>query len=430
MPVISNYEHPHDGSYASNPPALSNAIGQMNNSELTELQSPAEIVDRLRRILLHLQQKEKTDTSNGYSIAPPRNELSTIIQIAFFASLAEEEGRLVPFDLCYASPGQSGRSYREIRFEHPIQLSVEAIRRLAPATVPDKTLIAIFADGRFGTQLSIWGLIIPVEDGQGGGNSLQQNRLLTISTRRPGSFTVKYRAQDLLHYSRGYLSFEKSTEEVDPKTLIQTVAAMLPEGELWKEMTSLAASRLLQVAASTLEAKTGGTLLVLPNSMPKALRPSQYHLDTKHWLLNPKTIYSKSVQRSQAVFRVEDSVRIFSGWMKVDGALVVNKELACISFGTMIETIPSSVIQNIIVDLHSPAKPTKAFKNVQLSEFSGGMRHKSAIEFCFQNPGALALIVSQDGVLTIAQRNSSEPRVIAIRPIVLGSWMLSLSVNS
>ena len=73
------------------------------------------------------------------------------------------------------------------------------------------------------------------------------------------------------------------------------------------------------------------------------------------------------------------------------------------------------------VALVNPQSPTEPCKRVTLSSFSAGARHRSALVFCYLNPGAAALVVSHDGVMSLLTRPVMEDCVVALRPLRRGT---------
>ena len=87
---------------------------------------------------------------------PSRPALQQLVDVAFSASMIDEEGRRTAATIAYVSPDGVTRSDR-YRFKEPLEFSPRKLAKLAPATDPSRTLIGVWLgdDGR----LSIWGLI-------------------------------------------------------------------------------------------------------------------------------------------------------------------------------------------------------------------------------------------------------------------------------
>jgi hypothetical protein len=79
------------------------------------------------------------------------------------------------------------------------------------------------------------------------------------------------------------------------------------------------------------------------------------------------------------VTRIENCSDALAALTGVDGAVVMNHDLSLLGFGATIRTLQTD----------------------GGSRLEGGHRHKSAMAFCTQHRGAVAVVVSQDGPITV-----------------------------
>ena len=103
----------------------------------------------------------------------------------------------------------------------------------------------------------------------------------------------------------------------------------------------------------------------------------------------------------------------------MDGALVLDDGLNLLAAGAMIQpplmylSVNPQEIEYVLV---RPAQATDWPEPKSIDEFPGGSRHRSAVQFCCWNPGSVALVVSQDGIMTLMSRLPNEDVVLVLRP--------------
>jgi hypothetical protein len=119
----------------------------------------------------------------------------------------------------------------------------------------------------------------------------------------------------------------------------------------------------------------GGTFLIVPSGSKKFLKDLviRYRSRLGPWF-DQRTRGGDGQLDSELVEEYSD---VLAGLTGVDGAVVLKKDLSLIGFGATI---------------------TSSFNAVDRSH--GGHRHKSARAFCQENPGTVALVISQDGPIT------------------------------
>jgi hypothetical protein len=107
----------------------------------------------------------------------------------------------------------------------------------------------------------------------------------------------------------------------------------------------------------------------------------------------------------------------------VDGAVLLNRDLSVISFGTKLRKSRSGARAKSVVSI--PALENEGDPGeLPLEHIFRGTRHLSAAQFVFDNPGAIAFVVSQDGAITgFKMRNpdsaEAEPKLLAYRNLEL-----------
>ena len=71
-----------------------------------------------------------------------------MLDIAYVASMEPEEGRFATFSIAFVSPEQQSPFYKRGQFTEGIELSTSNVVRLASATDPTVTSLALWRDGR------------------------------------------------------------------------------------------------------------------------------------------------------------------------------------------------------------------------------------------------------------------------------------------
>jgi hypothetical protein len=97
-------------------------------------------------------------TAGAFSRAslPNDDALMEMLDVVFFSSLEREEGRAISVAIAYV-PSSDGAQAQFVRaFAHPIHLDVDAVRKLALAIDPWRSVLAVEPDAAGGLQ--IWGL--------------------------------------------------------------------------------------------------------------------------------------------------------------------------------------------------------------------------------------------------------------------------------
>ncbi len=337
---------------------------------------------------------------------PSSEHLRELLDAAFFSSLAQEEGQPVSFTLLFADPGVAIESaWPCIRLTTPLPLSTEHIRKLSPAAPPGTVDLAVFPhDGL----LKIWGLLY-VRSTSPGRRSCPPG--LAITALQIGSLSVKFTDRELLSYSRGEAVFFHPDESSDAFGLRKLLAMVFADDRPFHEKYKTAAT-LLSMCSVPLDVGSGATLLVVPQDHEiVGMDDPRYQAD-EHTC---KSLSAALVSPDQAHVVVAAARLLF-----IDGAVVFREGLGLLGAGAMIRTKDTSDFPIRIVAPHNHAA---APIETTLYGFNGGARHRSALAFCHSNPGALAVVVSQDGVMSLMVRPLREDCVYAFRPIRRGSQL-------
>lgn len=327
-------------------------------------------------------------------------DTATLLDVCFFATLLEEEGRPTRFAASFIGPGDNGVSAR--RLANPLPFTPESIKRLAPAADPELSSLAVW---RTAHGLSIWGLL-----------DVPRLHCLQIFGSDTGQLRVSYLGQTQMTHAHGR---GRVRREEDPSfiTSIQLIAAAMglvtPQ---WYRPRAL-----LGLADALIQTGHGGAILV---SRRPAEEVRRHRIALTYPSLGPlRTLeepvleaqkaapdaspdseplaHFKSIERQRDIYR---SARLGA----VDGGVLVDPHLKIMGFGAMIDVKGMRGSGRVfVVDLpaamphlsEAPADLSRVSARVEVPvEQIGGQRHQSAVRWCSASKAALlALVCSQDG---------------------------------
>lgn len=372
------------------------------------------LLERMRQMRTRAEEEGASDAHKSgrsrFSAAPlpgSIEETATLLDVSFFATLLEEEGRPTRFAASFIGPDDDGVSAR--RLAHPLPFTPESIKRLAPAADPELSSLAVSrtADG-----LCIWGLL-----------DVPRLHCLQIFGSGTGQIRVTYLGQNQMVHAQGR---GRVRREDDPSfiTSIQLIAAAMglvtPQ---WYRPRAL-----LGLADALILAGHGGAILVSRRPAEEVRRhrigltyPSFGPLRTlEEPVLEAQEAAPaaspdsellaqfKSVERQRDIYR---SARLGS----VDGAVLVDPHLTIMGFGAMIDVKGMRESGRVFVlDLpaamphlsEAPADLSRVSARIEIPlEQVGGQRHQSAVRWCSTSRAALlALVCSQDGIASLIAR--------------------------
>src|SRR5262249_53455365 len=130
---------------------------------------------------------------------PELRELRALVEMAFFASLNEEEGQKLAFTMAWMSGAGVDRAVFEI--VPPVRATPKNVAKLAPATSREATAIAV---RRAGNDLVVWALLQHNES---------QEQPLTIRALAPGVLRVHLAGVPRALYTRGEILLLRGAHE-------------------------------------------------------------------------------------------------------------------------------------------------------------------------------------------------------------------------
>jgi hypothetical protein len=338
---------------------------------------------------------------------PDAETLGALLDVAFGASMEPEEGRFATFGLGLMPARGPEAPYQEVRFTRPRDLSATEVVKLAAGTDSITTSLAVWREPK--QALQIWGLVTSESQTVGSAplhghpSFLLHAPFLVVRARAPGVLYVYYRRQLQLLYVRGTAHF------------------LLPTGRLQEilrddaHLQPLDANALSQIATRISLLGHGGTLLLTD---PTA-EVSADLLDVSYRFDPPSALLRDAVRAP--IVNLDDrpterhALDFVAQLSQVDGAVHLTSDLLIRGFGAKIKS-------SVDVTLMTRDIGSQDARPISLAEIPG-TRHRSAAMFCAQQPRqALAIVISQDGDVTLFGRRS-DGSVLKIGPFALGAGL-------
>lgn len=341
---------------------------------------------------------------SGLPPLPAMDELRHVLQVAFWASLQEEEGRSLSGSLVFRPPGYP----RDLTFGKPQPFTVPDLVKLAPAVHDEKRGIGVYRSSQ--SHLEIWG------------TGAQSPVAFIVAILGPGFLVARYHLRNVLVYRAGEAVF---LGEEDYTTLLRIIALGL-KGDPAVEDRINTAAPIMGIVHEIYRQGHGGTLLVVPAESTKwqsALASLQYPCSPPYGAIREART---EMQRAGVLpyqmpygaisHELEDTLKTaveeVGRLTAVDGALLIDSRLDVLGFGGFIKSTSASTLGEISV--LEAGRVNEGGKLMQLDAL-GGTRHRSAAEFCAQVTEAFAVVASQDRSLTIMGWASEERQLIGLR---------------
>jgi hypothetical protein len=370
------------------------------------------------------------------------------IATAFQASMMTEEGRpsrfrllLTPFDTL-PEDGQPNRGVLRLKFDRSRPLHVEELRRLAPSTPFDTSLIAAHEEQG---ALRIWGIahsgpawLAPTWGGRDPGSNWTLDPIIHVNG--PGLIAVRRAGILVGALERGALVdatldvfesawlpslFTREREDLRARHGAAQASKTTPtavEPALVGRISQHMLRRAIQLVRG---AHHGGLLLVQDVAAATGALRLKYQFEQDEparrysaLLLRllealadstekPSIGWTDFVKNANAdLERLEQAVfewsRVVANLASIDGAVVLDKRFGLIGFGA-----------EVSAELPSPSRVWRALDGEgtlrEPAEIEAvGTRHRAAYRFVNDHPGSLALVVSADGAVTFVANRDGE----------------------
>ena len=345
---------------------------------------------------------------------PDRAQLAALVDATFFASLHEEEARRVDFGVAWQPDARECAAV--IALASPVRLTPKNLAKLAPATWGEATAIALRPEGG---AVVAWALLE---------RSAAEHQPLTIRALDVGVLRVDYAGVPRALYSRGEIILLGDERDVQTpsKWLTQAFAAWRHSADPASGV-ELRAAVLTRIAMQVLAHRHGGMILVMPadTAPPLGVRVHYPVADGTNVLATRFAQVVRDVATSERLARLKGSrprapsgrvsvrdedqiafaetIELIARLTAVDNALLLDTDLNVRGFG--VQVIEGEAPQTSF--RHS----NPYHDDVHIDDLSTfkGTRHPAGVIYCMRQPReAAAIIVSQDGHLTLAIRDRDQ----------------------
>lgn len=369
--------------------------------------------------------------------------LVRVLSVAYQASLLREEERPLSFRLLLAPPEllplEEGppQGHHRLRFDKPRVLDEQEIRRLAPAAKMQRAMIGVV--GETPSSLQIWGL---VQTGPGWLHSIQGGRArgapmpeaLIVAVTGPGRILVSRGGVTIAKLAAGRIT-GRSPDVFDSKWLPDACADGRHDVLAAHELASTSAlpvtpgllrrvdqQLVRRIIANVRLSHHGGAIILLPHEEAERVAATGKPIALKYRFADeePRRRY-RSLQLLLLAALVEDARRggraptwesyvesthpdlvtidqallelahTIAGLADVDGAVVMNKRFEVIGFGgEIVGDLPDVPRVMHALDPEGEDREEEGTDRV-------GTRHRSLYRLSAAIPGAVGIVVSQDG---------------------------------
>jgi hypothetical protein len=354
-----------------------------------------------------------------------REQLATLIDIAFWASLLPNEGRPTRVRMVVGNPEISAEV---LAFKEPLPYVEAGIAKLAPAVCETGYLALGLSDNG----INIWGIAthspplslnsISLEISDPGVVSVGVGRFqpFAVFSGRSTTFLQAPKSLNLAHYLQTILGKALPVEDI-----LETHAA-------WQECFAL-----VHLARMVMDEGHGGTLLLVPidtDDWLQSLDPFTQRLANPDTTIHNfiRTALREQHEQVEAIIKLnksnlsdEDKGAIVPAFPQlnwdpafllppiarlaaVDGALVMTHDLRVLGFGAKISVLdqtPPEVFQ---------FTPGRSPWTTRLEDL-GGTRHQSGARFVAAHHDAIAIIISQDRRMSVAHWEKEAGAVIVLK---------------
>lgn len=335
---------------------------------------------------------------------PSREALANIVDTAFWASLGKEEARPVRFKIAYEANRET--LLGDVAFVRPIDYSVGSIVKLAHSCGEyGHLLVSTSADG-----LEIFGR---AED---------SGSFFAVKAIDPGQLVLRAGVWNVAAISGAEIAFIR-----DPLLGVY--------GEMWNRLgkwqgddtdpeVDTRRSVLVNVARKMRHLERGGAVIVIPSddgwrccvsemNESRSLGTLRYWLDVQADAV--KTSGKKPFLYESYVGIGVDDLAVLT---QIDGAVLIRPDLSLVGFGVDLKPADQSAdalvyeVDPLDHDDGQLFRPTQSI---------GGMRHRSAARFVQDNPESLAIVKSEDGIVScfVSQAVNGQQRVVRYKRLEL-----------
>jgi len=366
-------------------------------------------------------------SKRGYLAEVSDEVIVWLLTTVFFAGLETYEGERNPIGVVFLGRSQtdfvipedteSGGAFlyhwKVLQFDSPRPFAVRELVKLAVAGVDRRiySAVRLMDDG----SLAITGLARE-------GVNADSDAFVKIITSNPGCLSIR-RGRDLvLGYERGTIltGGEELVFSAGPirRALEATAAAAGLDGDAVSDYLDAVRSIVREMAAHG----RGGILIVSHEEHPQVAESATYKMTLDSSLavllrLARRIQWTQDVDplsrpahppfghllRNALLTEVERVIEEFGALTGIDGAILLNRDLALMAFGVILPVgRPTAVAEAVNAEgLHGRI----------IDMGSRGTRHRAGVTYAGRHPGSVVFVASEDGQVSCLFRSSSRHRV-------------------
>jgi sensor domain DACNV-containing protein len=312
--------------------------------------------------------------------------------------------------------------YHPYTFNKPLLFDEEHIVKLAPAIDPSANFIGLWPDDT--GSIRIWGFASTIE--------MERSRLgyakayLFCEMISPGYLMLSssVRSMGLIFFTA--LIAGTKTEFIRGNAFLEWIVPDIKGKRIldWPKAEISSASDYRTIAKAMRSHKHGGTVLIVQENgdWKNSIRQPIPYIGQGYQTINDsindrneiREDWHHSLVQSDRYVRAfenaKNSLNIIGQLTAVDGATVMSQTFDVLAFGAKIET--KSKPEKILVS--TPFENDRP--RVESLSDLGGTRHQSAAQFICEQKGAVAIVVSQDGRVSLMKWDNEEDMLCVMRP--------------
>jgi hypothetical protein len=349
-----------------------------------------------------------------------------LLTTVFFAGLETYEGERNPIGVAFLGKSQADfiipegtetggaflYQWKVMQFESPRPFAIRELVKLAVAGVDRRiySAVGVLENG----SLAITGLARE-------GLNADSDAFVKIISSSPGCLSIRRGRDLLLGYERGTIltGGEELVFSAGPirRALEATAGAAGLEGDAVSDYLDAIRSIVREMSAHG----RGGILIVSHEEQPQVGESTTYKmaLDSSlatllrlvrriKWKQNvdPQeagTPLFGDLLRNALLTEVERVIEEFGALTGIDGAILLNRDLALIAFGVILPVgRPTAVAQAVDAEgLHGRV----------IDMGSRGTRHRASVTYAARHPGSVVFVASEDGQVSCLFRSSPQQQV-------------------
>jgi hypothetical protein len=375
------------------------------------------------------------DYLKTWNVDLPSNKiLSDILVKSFYASCELEEGRYATFAVQLRDQ-KTVENYYRFRFDKPKEFTVPVLTKLASAIDYRQSSIGIRENDN---QLEIFGIIrhgtMAYRFKQGelffGGVTMgaMMDDYLRLIVHGPGQIDITHGERSVLSLRNGQIVSPGLLALARHGPLTELIKRRLERANFPKDHLFEFSTLITLISQKMLERRKGGTLIWCCSQSPCDLDIG-YKLELENkfneiteaiydkinpsradrWVANPHGL--KDI-RGIIATNIQDAASFIADLSTIDGAVVLGSELEVLGFGAKINWKATDDFEVTLAENYEgEGKDAGALLR------SLGTRHRSAAWFCFRNPDTIAVVISEDGLVSCMHKH--EEKLLLWRPVRL-----------